>query len=70
MQGKIVLINDEKKFGFIAVEGAEKDYFFHQSGLQDSDFSELKEGQQVKFMPFEEDPKGHRAEYIITKGEL
>jgi len=66
MQGKIVLL-DERKFGFIAAEGVEKDYFFHQSGLQDVGFSELTEGQQVEFMPFDDDKRGPRAEHITLK---
>lgn len=38
-----------KGFGFIAVEGQEKDTFFHNSDLVGVTFDELKEGEKVSF---------------------
>jgi len=67
VQGKIAYL-DSKKFGFIEAEN-EKDYFFHQSALQDVDFSELTEGLEIEFMAFDNDAKGPRAEHITIKGE-
>jgi CspA family cold shock protein len=49
MTGKIARIMD-KGFGFISVEGQEKDLFFHASELAEGiDFNSLKEGQEVSF---------------------
>ncbi|OGE82807.1 MAG: cold-shock protein [Candidatus Doudnabacteria bacterium RIFCSPLOWO2_01_FULL_44_21] len=39
----------DKGFGFITVEGQEKDLFFHSNSLVDVTFDELKEGDQVTF---------------------
>ncbi len=50
----------DKGFGFIAVEGQEKDLFFHNSSLVDVTFDELKEGDQVTF-EIEESQKGPAA---------
>jgi cold shock CspA family protein len=37
----------EKGFGFIGVEGQEKDLFFHMNELQNFDFNDLREGDTV-----------------------
>jgi len=58
-KGKIVRLMD-KGFGFISVEGSDKDLFFHSSELQDADFNSLKEGQEVEFEQ-EEGQKGPQA---------
>ncbi|MBI4049576.1 MAG: cold shock domain-containing protein [Candidatus Doudnabacteria bacterium] len=50
----------DKGFGFITVEGQEKDLFFHGNSLVDMTFDELKEGDQVTF-DVEESPKGKNA---------
>lgn len=39
----------DKGFGFITVEGQEKDLFFHSNSLVDVTFDELKEGDKVSF---------------------
>ena len=39
----------DKGFGFIAVEGQEKDLFFHSNSLVDVTFDEIKEGDKVTF---------------------
>ncbi len=38
-----------KGFGFIGVEGQEKDLFFHAKELMGVTFDELREGDQVSF---------------------
>lgn len=38
-----------KGFGFIGVEGQEKDLFFHSKELMGVTFEELREGDQVSF---------------------
>lgn len=50
----------DKGFGFIAVEGQEKDLFFHSKSLVGVTFDELNEGDQVSF-DMEDSPKGPNA---------
>lgn len=50
----------DKGFGFITVEGQEKDLFFHSNSLVGVTFSELNEGDQVTF-DVEDSPKGKNA---------
>ena len=59
-QGQIKKLTD-KGFGFIAGENGE--VFFHQSGLQDVRFDELREGQTVEYTDGQ-GPKGPRAENV------
>ena len=47
-------------FGFIAVEGQEKDLFFHGSSLVGVTFDEIKEGDNVTF-EIEQSEKGPSA---------
>lgn len=48
MTGTISRLN-EKRFGFISVQGQKKDVFFHQSGLANCKFEDLQEGDSVTF---------------------
>jgi cold shock protein len=50
----------DKGFGFIAVEGQEKDLFFHGNSLVDVTFDEIKEGDKVTF-DMEQTQKGPSA---------
>jgi CspA family cold shock protein len=58
-QGEIARIMD-KGFGFITMEGAEKDLFFHANSLANVSFDELQEGDKVEF-EVEEGEKGPSA---------
>ena len=60
MKGTIKTIVAEKHFGFITPEDGSKDVFFHESGLQGVQFSELKTGDAVSF-DVEQSDKGPRA---------
>ena len=60
MTGIIKKLISDKGFGFIAVEGQEKDLFFHSNSLVDVQFSDLKEGDAVTF-DVEDSPKGKNA---------
>ncbi len=46
--GKIKTLN-ERRFGFIDVEGQEDDLFFHSSELKNVEFEGLQEGDTVTF---------------------
>jgi CspA family cold shock protein len=59
MQG-VIKKKTDKGFGFIAVEGQEKDLFFHSKSLVGVTFDELNEGDKVTFET-EESPKGMNA---------
>ncbi|MFA5993682.1 MAG: cold shock domain-containing protein [Parcubacteria group bacterium] len=58
-QGTIKRLTD-RGFGFIAIEGSDKDLFFHAKELQDVQFNDLKEGDNVQF-DISESPKGQNA---------
>ena len=59
MEGVIKKLTD-RGFGFIAVEGEEKDLFFHSSELKGVSYDELKEGDKVSFDKANS-PKGENA---------
>jgi CspA family cold shock protein len=48
MEGIIKRLTD-RGFGFIGVEGQEKDLFFHSKSLVDAQFDDLREGDKVTF---------------------
>jgi CspA family cold shock protein len=61
-QGVIKKLVSDKGFGFIARDEG-KDLFFHHSAVEESQFDDLREGQNVEF---EEGsgPKGPAAESV------
>jgi len=59
MTGTIKTLTD-KGFGFITVEGQEKDLFFHSNSLVGVQYNELREGDAVSFET-ENSPKGMNA---------
>ena len=58
-EGTIARLTD-KGFGFIKVEGQEKDLFFHSNELVNAKYDELREGDKVSF-EIGESPKGPNA---------
>lgn len=60
MNGVIKKLITDKGFGFISVEGQEKDLFFHSKSLVDVQFTDLHEGDSVTF-EVEDSPKGPNA---------
>jgi len=60
MTGIIKTLVTDKGFGFITVEGQEKDLFFHSNSLVDVQFTELQKGDTVSFET-EMSPKGMNA---------
>ncbi len=59
MEGTIKNIT-ERGFGFITVDGEDKDLFFHSSELKGVTFDELKAGDRVSFDKADS-PKGPNA---------
>jgi len=58
-EGTIARLTD-RGFGFISIEGEEKDLFFHSNELQGVQFNDLREGDKVTFETAE-GPKGLNA---------
>ncbi len=59
MEGTIKNLTD-KGFGFITVDGEDKDLFFHSNELKDVTYDELKVGDRVSFEK-SDSPKGPNA---------
>jgi len=57
--GTVKWFNDQKGFGFLAVEGG-KDVFVHHSAIESNGFRSLSEGDRVEFV-IESGPKGPSA---------
>jgi len=57
--GTIARLTD-KGFGFIKVEGMERDLFFHSNELKNITFAELREGDTLSF-EVADSPKGKNA---------
>lgn len=53
-KGTIARVMD-KGFGFISIEGQDKDLFFHMNELQNVNFDDLREGDVVEFEVVEGD---------------
>lgn len=60
MNGVIKKIVSDKGFGFISIQGQEKDLFFHRNSLEEVTLDELREGDAVTF-EVEKSPKGDNA---------
>ncbi|MGX7112526.1 cold-shock protein [Gemella cuniculi] len=63
-QGTVKWFNEEKGFGFIAVEG-EKDIFVHFSSIKKDGFKTLKEGDKVEF-EVEDGSRGPQAASVMV----
>jgi len=59
LTGTVKWFNDQKGFGFLAVEGG-KDVFVHHSAIEAAGFRSLAEGDHVEFT-LEQTPKGPAA---------
>jgi cold shock protein len=59
-EGRVKWFNESKGFGFIEVDGQEKDVFIHHSAITMQGFRTLAEGQRVSF-DIEQGKKGPSA---------
>ena len=57
--GRIKTLMKDRGFGFIQVDGANEEVFFHSSSLSNGGFDDLREGQRVGF-EIEPDPRNPR----------
>lgn len=62
--GKVKMFNKEKGFGFIIMDGEDKDVFFHYSQIVQDGFKTVDEGQLVEFELVEGD-KGLQARNVV-----
>lgn len=62
--GKVKMFNKDKGFGFINMEGEERDIFFHYSQIVQEGFKTVDQGQVVEFELVEGD-KGLQAHDIV-----
>lgn len=60
--GTVKWFNDDKGFGFLAVEGG-KDVFVHHSAIMSEGFRSLSEGEKVEFQ-IVAGPKGPSAQNV------
>jgi cold shock protein len=65
-EGTIARLTD-KGFGFIKIEGQEKDLFFHSNEVVGTTFDELREGDRVSF-EVADGPKGPNALKVSRVG--
>ena len=61
--GIVKWFNDDKGFGFITVDGTNKDVFAHYSQIQGTGYKSLLQGQSVEF-EVAQGPKGDQAQNI------
>jgi len=61
-QGSVKWFNNEKGYGFIAVDGGQ-DVFVHFSAIQADGYRSLEEGQRVEF-EVAQGPKGPQADAV------
>lgn len=64
-EGRVKWFNENKGYGFIEVDGQDKDVFIHHSGIQMQGFRTLQEGQRVSF-DIEQGKKGPSAVNLKT----
>jgi cold shock protein len=64
-QGSVKWFNESKGFGFIEVDGQEKDVFVHHSAIAMQGFRTLNEGQRVSF-DIEQGQKGPSATNVMA----
>jgi CspA family cold shock protein len=67
-KGTIKRLTD-RGFGFIEIEGSDKDLFFHSNELKNVEFNDLKEGDKVTF-EIAEGPKGQNAVNVNKEEEV
>ena len=66
-QGTVKWFNNEKGYGFIAVDGGQ-DVFVHYSAIQADGYRSLDEGQRVEF-EVAQGPKGPQADAVRVLNE-
>mgnify|MGYP003327921163 CR=1 FL=1 len=61
--GTVKWFNSEKGYGFLSVDGTDRDVFVHHTAIQGTGYKTLQEGEQVDYELVESD-KGPKAEKV------
>jgi CspA family cold shock protein len=64
--GTVKWFSDQKGYGFIKLDGEDKDIFVHITAVEQSGLQGLREGQKVSF-DVETNPKNNKANAINLK---
>ena len=64
MNGTVKWFNDQKGYGFITPDGADKDIFVHYSAIEGEGFKSLKENDKIEF-ELVDGEKGQQAEQVV-----
>lgn len=62
-KGKVKWFNAAKGYGFLTLDGQEKDIFVHHTAIKADGFRTLNEGEEVNF-ELVQGPKGYKAENV------
>lgn len=63
VKGKVKWFSNAKGYGFIQMDGSEKDIFVHHTSIKAEGYRTLNEGDAVEF-DLQEGPKGPKAENV------
>lgn len=64
IRGKVKWFNSAKGYGFVNIEGDERDIFVHYSSIEMEGYRTLKEGEDVEFEVVEGGEKGPQAHNV------
>lgn len=62
-KGKVKWFSNAKGYGFIQMDGSEKDIFVHHTSIKAEGYRSLSEGDVVEF-DLQEGPKGPKADNV------
>lgn len=63
--GEVAMINSERGFGFLKVEGREKNLFFHAKDMiEKGRFEDIRVGDKLSFESISTSDKGNKAEGV------
>ncbi len=65
-QGTVKWFNNDKGFGFIALDNGGKDVFVHHTAIQGEGYKSLNEGDLVSFETVQ-GPKGDQAANVVKR---
>ncbi len=65
-QGTVKWFNNDKGFGFIALDNGGKDVFVHHTAIQGEGYKSLNEGDLVSFETVQ-GPKGAQAANVVKR---
>ena len=67
--GTVKWFNDQKGFGFIALDDGSQEVFVHHTAIQAEGFKSLTEGEKVE-LDVVDGPKGPKAENVVKQSSM